>query len=192
MNDLGFMLLSGGLSSRMGKPKALLTIGSETLLERTARAGQIFSERLFSVNDPSIPTPHGYTRVPDVYAQCGPMGGLHACLSVCRSQALVVAPCDAPGYTQEAVRFLLEHYEEELDALILQDRTGRAHPLMGIYHKRCLPVFTKCLENGHLKLMHTLSQMNIRSVVPSESLSQTLFINLNTPQEYQAFLRSGK
>jgi len=192
MNEFGFMLLSGGLSSRMGSPKALLMIGGETLLERTARAGQDFAERLFSVNDPSIPTPPGYIRVPDLFTECGPMGGLHACLAACRAEALVVAPCDTPGYTKEAARFLQEHYDDALDALILQDETGRTHPLMGVYHKRCLPVFTQCLESGHYKLMRTLSQMHVRSICPPETLGQTLFVNLNTPEEYQLFLRSGK
>lgn len=192
MNDFGFTLLSGGLSSRMGSPKALLVIDNETLLDRIARVGQAFSERLFSVNDPSIPTPPGYIRVPDLFTECGPMGGLHACLTACRAKALVVAPCDAPGYTEETAAFLLEHYEEGLDALILQDKTGRTHPLIGVYHQRCLPVFTQCLENGHYKLMHTLSQMKIRILLPPDSLAETLFINLNTPEEYQQFLRSCK
>ena len=73
---LGFLLMSGGHSSRMGTPKALLDIGGETLLSRIARAGAAFPERILSVNDPSIPTPEGFARVEDVYTDCGPMGGL--------------------------------------------------------------------------------------------------------------------
>lgn len=192
MNNLGFVLLSGGLSSRMGSPKALLMIDGETLLDRTSRIGQVFSERLFSVNDPAIPTPLGYARVPDLFTGCGPMGGLHACLAACRSEALVVAPCDAPGYTREVVDFLIKHYTENLDALILQDETGRTHPLMGVYHKRCLPIFEQCLESGHFKLMRTLSQMHTRSILPPDTLGQMLFLNLNTPEDYQQFIHRNK
>ena len=93
---LGFLLMSGGHSSRMGTPKALLDIGGETLLSRIARAGAAFPERILSVNDPSIPTPEGFARVEDVYTDCGPMGGLHA--------ALKAASCDALGYGGLAAR----------------------------------------------------------------------------------------
>ena len=57
MAKIGFLLLSGGKSSRMGMPKALLEIGGRTLLETVALAGNGFEERILSANDPDIPTP---------------------------------------------------------------------------------------------------------------------------------------
>ena len=192
MRGLGFMLLCGGHSSRMGQPKALLDAGGETLLARAARAGLAFDERLFSANDPVFPTPEGYRRVADRYADCGPMGGLHACLSVCTSPALVVAPCDTPGYTPEVAAFLAEHFTGDCDALILKDSTGRAHPLLGVYGKNCLPVFEDCLREGRLALMKTLAGMNTLVLTASEALGASLFVNLNTPEDYRAFLSKDR
>ena len=192
MRNLGFMLLCGGHSSRMGQPKALLHIGGETLLARTARAGNAFDERLFSANDPIFPTPQGYRRVEDRYADCGPMGGLHACLSACASPALVVAPCDTPGYSAQVAAFLAERFTGDCDALILKDPTGRAHPLLGVYAKSCLPVFEDCLREGRLALMRTLSGMNTLVLDAPEALGRSLFINLNTPEDYEAFLAANR
>ena len=96
MAKIGFLLLSGGKSSRMGTPKALLEIEGKTLLESVAAAGEGFEERILSVNDPSIPTPEGFVRCADVYPDCGPMAGIHAALDMTGCDALVTAPCDAP------------------------------------------------------------------------------------------------
>ena len=86
--ELGFLLMSGGHSSRMGSAKALLMVDGMPLAERIARGGADFAERIFSVNDPAIPTPEGFSRVHDIYQDCGPMGGLHACLSAAKADAV--------------------------------------------------------------------------------------------------------
>lgn len=189
--NIGFLLMSGGLSSRMGQPKALLSIGGERLIDRIARAGEGFGERILSVNDPAIPTPEGFTRVADVYKECGPMGGLHAALSACQSDALVCAPCDAPLYTAEAAAFLAAQLEDGVDAVILTDDAGRAHPMMGAYAKTCLPHLTRHLEEGHFKLMRMLNELNVRFVPAPEAFSPSLFSNLNTPEDYERVRRDA-
>ena len=189
--NIGFLLMSGGLSSRMGQPKALLSIGGETLITRIARAGAGFEERILSVNDDAIPTPDGFARIGDSYKNCGPMGGLHAALSACKSDALVCAPCDAPHYTKEAATFLASQMEDGVDAVILTDDAGRAHPMMGAYAKTCLPHITRHLEEGRFKLMMLLSELNVRFVSAPPSLGQSLFQNLNTPEDYERVRREA-
>lgn len=43
---IGFLLLCGGKSSRMGTPKALLEVKGRTLLETVAEAGKNFDEKI--------------------------------------------------------------------------------------------------------------------------------------------------
>ena len=97
MTKLGFLLLSGGQSRRMGTHKALLEIGEGMLLDTIAKAGEGFDEQILSANDPAIPTPAGFVRCADVYPGCGPMAGIHAALAMTACDALVTAPCDAPN-----------------------------------------------------------------------------------------------
>lgn len=193
--EFGFLLMSGGQSSRMGRAKALLELGNTPLVLHIARAGAGFGERILSVNDPSIPTPEGFVRVSDVYTQCGPMGGLHASLSAARADALVTAPCDAPYYTAEASAYLAAQFEEGLDAVIPEDDTGRVHPMMGVYAKSCLPALTEHLESGRFKLMMMLSGLRVKRVRLPKALSQSIFSNLNTPEDYDMlkrdFLKQG-
>lgn len=185
--QIGFLLLCGGHSSRMGTPKALLQAGGTTLLDIVSTAGQSFNERIFSVNDPSIPTPEGYLRLADILPGQGPVSGLHAALATCRSDALVVAPCDAPSYSKALACYLASALPAGADALVLHDAAGRIHPLMGIYHKRCLPVFTSALQSGHSGVMHALENIPHIIAAPPAVIGDEVFRNINTPEEFSAW-----
>lgn len=191
MVKLGFLLLSGGQSKRMGTHKALLEIEGGRLLDVIASAGNGFAERILSANDPTIPTPEGFARCEDVYPGCGPMAGIHAALSMTACDALVSAPCDAPNYSEELAQYLAQQYDPAYDALILTDETGRAHPLMGVYGKSCLPVLDTHLREGRYKMMLMLEGMRLKKMTLPARLSQQVFDNLNTPQDVQAY-RDGR
>jgi len=183
MARIGFLLLSGGKSSRMGTPKALLEVNGSTLLEIVARAGEGFGERILSVNDPSIPTPAGFVRVEDVYPECGPMGGIHAALLGSGCDALVTAPCDTPYYSKALAEYLAQQYTPEIDALVTLDGAGRVHPLCGVYTKRCLPVLEAHLKTGRFKLMRMLETVRLKRLALPAGFSDRVFENLNTPED---------
>ena len=189
MAKLGFLLLSGGKSSRMGSHKALLEVDGHTLLDTVAKAGEGFDVRILSANDPAIPTPEGFVRCEDVYPGCGPMAGIHAALSMTDCDALVVAPCDAPHYSKELAQYLAQQYSADLDALVLTDRDGRAQPLSGVYGRSCLPVLEEHLRAGKLKIMWMLEEMKLRKIMLPEYLSSQVFENLNTPQDLDEYKR---
>ena len=180
---IGFLLLSGGKSTRMGRHKALVAWRGRTLLDWTASAGAALEEKLFSVNDEAIPTPAGFRRVADRVPGCGPLSGLHAGLTACLSDALAVLPCDAPYADAQSIDFLCENFTPGLDALVLRDAQGRVHPLLGIYHKNCLNVMEDCLNRGDYKLMLMLRRLNAAFVCPPAALGQRLFFNVNCPQD---------
>ena len=187
MAKIGFLLLSGGQSKRMGTHKALLEMEEGMMLDIIARAGEGFDERILSANDPQIPTPQGFVRCADVYPGCGPMAGIHAALCMTACDALVTAPCDAPDYSQELAQYLAEQYDPAYDALILRDETGRAHPLMGVYGRSCLPALEAHLKEGRFKMMLMLESMRLKTLTLPAQLSRHVFDNLNTPQDVQAY-----
>ena len=189
MMKLGFLLLSGGKSRRMGSHKALLELNGSTLLDTVAKAGEDFEVRILSANDPEIPTPEGFVRCEDIYPGCGPMAGIHAALSMTDCDALVVAPCDAPHYSKDLAQYLAQQYSEDLDALVLTDRDGRAQPLSGVYARSCMPVLEEHLKSGKLKIMWMLEEMKLRKIMLPEYLSAQVFENLNTPQDLDEYKR---
>lgn len=187
MTKMGFLLLSGGRSKRMGTPKALIEVNGRTLLDTVAQAGEGFAQRILSANDPAIPTPEGFVRCADEYPGCGPMAGIHAALRLTDCDALVTAPCDAPYYCAALAQYLCAQYEPGLDAVILVDHTGREQTLCGVYGKCCLPVLEKHLAEGHFKMSRMLEQMDAKKVSLPPALTEQVFENLNTPQELEDF-----
>lgn len=190
MAKIGFLLLSGGKSVRMGSPKALLEVNGCTLLDTVAQAGTGFDVRILSVNDDSIPTPDGFVRCADVYPGCGPMAGIHAALASTDCDAMVTAPCDAPYYCAELAEYLRDQFDPALDALVLVDREGRAQPLSGVYSRSCLPVLEEHLQTGKLKMMWMLESMKLKKIALPQSLGERVFMNLNTMEELRAFHQS--
>lgn len=87
------IVLAGGLSSRMGRDKARLVLGGQTLLQRAcdllAAAGAV-PVRV------SGPYPEHGGRV-DVVARCGPLGGLHTMLQDLEDGWAWVIAVDMPG-----------------------------------------------------------------------------------------------
>jgi len=191
MARIGFVLLCGGKSSRMKQCKALLDIGGRTMLSAVAAAGEGFAERIISVNDPQIPTPQGYMRCADIHPDNGPMSGLHAALTMTACDALVTAPCDAPFYSRELAAYLAEQYTEEMDALILTDSQGRAHPLMGVYSRRMAAAFEQSMLSGHCKLMRLLDGMHTVRISLPQHIDERVLSNVNTPQEYAQLRAAG-
>ena len=187
MAKIGFLLLCGGKSTRMGSPKALLEVNGKTLLDAIAGAGVDFEEKILSANDPSIPTPPGFVRCVDVYPGCGPMAGIHAALCMTDCDALVTAPCDAPHYSAALARYLMESYDCAWDAQVLVDGGEKAQPLCGIYSKSSLPVLEAHLRTGRLKMMRMLEEMKLNRLSLPEGMTDAVFENLNTPQELKSF-----
>lgn len=185
--NIGAVVLCGGKSSRMGSPKAFLAMDGETFLHRTLEQLQDFDEILLSINGSERNLPPQYQAVVDQYPACGPMGGLHAALSVCQSEALLAVACDMPYFSSELARLLREHLTPAVDAVIPVTPDGRYHPLCGIYRKTLGPVFQKYLQNGDYKLRSALGQIRVCYIPVTPSLAFCLR-NVNTPEEYQALL----
>lgn len=187
MARIGFLLLCGGQSKRMGSPKALLEVGGMRMLDRAARAGEGFAQRIFSANDDAVATPEGFVRCADVYPGCGPMAGIHAAFTTSDCDALVVAPCDAPYYDGRLAQFLAAQYDGLRDAWVLLDCEGRMQPLCGMYSRKCLPVLDEHLRAGKLRMKQMLEQMDICRLELPEEIGNRVFVNINTPQEFEAY-----
>lgn len=96
------LVLCGGQSSRMGRDKALLELGGQTLLERCKNLGAALGAEqiLISRNQPGF--------IADLVQDAGPMAGISAALPHCHSRWLLVLPVDMPLLTPVALTPLLQ------------------------------------------------------------------------------------
>lgn len=99
---LAGIVLAGGLSSRMGRDKALLPWQGRTLLEhmrgllRVAGAEQVWVSGRYPAFD----------GVPDRVTRCGPLGGLFSVAQQMPDGPAWVVPVDTPRLTPELLRQL--------------------------------------------------------------------------------------
>ena len=185
----GTVILAGGKSSRMGRDKGALDYGGQSFLEKIAGELSEFDEKLLSVADKSGARLAGFTQVADVYKDCGPMAGLCAALSVCRSDALLAVSCDLPLFTKELGDYLISTLPG-WDAVV--PMTGeRKHPLCAVYKKESTAVFARCLDAGDRRLQSALSELHTNYVPLTGAFADILLKNINTPEEYRS-LSDGK
>ena len=182
--NTGCLILAGGKSRRMGYRKSSLRLNGTTFLDKLAFELHDYPEILISVDDASRHPEIPYQMVSDSYPDCGPMSGLFSALSVCKSDTLLVLPCDVPLFT----RALAHHMEEAMesanaDALICVTEDEGLHPLCGIYRKSCIPVLERCLNDGKFRIMDALNSLATYYYHIGDESWQLQ--NINTPEEYQ-------
>ena len=114
MDKLGLIILAGGLSSRMGQPKALLPwVNGESLISHALRKGleADVDDIIISIGDDdqlghaiqthiidtlSNDEKNKVSIVRDSIERCGPLGGLYSALAVGMSPAYAVMAVDMP------------------------------------------------------------------------------------------------
>lgn len=180
-NEVTVQIMLGGLSTRMGQDKALVTLGGKTLLQRAVERWSNYGGGLqLSVGsaERTVLAPEGIPSVTDVYANRGPMGGLHAGLRACKTPFLLLCAVDCPFLEREQADCLLEEIgDADACAYALE---GRPQPLFALYRRSCEAVTETLLEGGDNRMIHLLERVNT-VYIPTEN--GAVFRNLNTPEE---------
>jgi molybdopterin-guanine dinucleotide biosynthesis protein A len=178
MTQVGGIVLCGGQSKRMGRPKAWLPFGPEVLLQRVVR---ILSEIVAPI-----------IVVADEERGRGPLQGLAAGLTALRGQvdAAYLSGCDAPFLQLNLVRRLIALLGTHA---ICVPRVGEYHhPLAAVYRIEVAEVVQRLLTANRLRPVFLFHEVPTRVVLAEElvDVDPTLqsFRNLNTPEDYQTAL----
>jgi molybdopterin-guanine dinucleotide biosynthesis protein A len=188
--DIDAFILAGGASRRMGTDKSQLLIDNQTFIERIAETLLKLTDSVTIVGPTAIPP---FQNVPDVYAQWGALGGLHAALTASRREWTIVVACDLPFVTSELFLYLadvrLDHH-----VVVPFQADGRPQPLAALYRKHpCLERATELIERGQRRPVDLLEAVNTRWVAFDEiknlDQAEKFFVNINTPEDYDEAIR---
>lgn len=186
---IGALVLAGGKSSRMGgRQKASLVYQNATFLERLASAFTGFPELLLSSNQPELGTGSGFQVIPDQVLGRGPLEGLACALAVCKSDALVIAPCDMPFITADFTVFLRDTFcrNWQYPALSITDYSGRLNPLCGVYKKSAAAAIQAALDHGECRVSKVFYELGGLAVpIVSIGFPEKIFTNINYPEDLQ-------
>ena len=184
-------VLIGGKSSRMGRPKHLITTPTgETWLERvvailhTRLAGVAIS----GVGD--IPENIGQpVRLADVPEGQGPLTGIASAMRWRPDVNWLVVACDMPGVTVEAIDWLLgTRIPGRWASVPRLPGKERGEPLFALYGPPCGPLFERMLAEGSYAIQGICRSSRVDLVEIPEDL-KFAWSNVNTPEELHVFNR---
>jgi molybdenum cofactor guanylyltransferase len=195
MNIAG-IVLCGGQSKRMGRPKEWLRFDGEFMLPRVVRLLKevVSSVVVVAAHEQDIPPlPADVRVVRDEARGRGPLQGLAAGLSSLANTAdcVYLTSCDVPFLRPAFVRRLMGLLGEHL---ICVPRVGEFHhPLAAVYRLDVLQAVNRLLAEDRLRPFFLFEQVPTRVVEAADLADvdptfQTLR-NLNTPEDYEAALR---
>jgi molybdopterin-guanine dinucleotide biosynthesis protein A len=184
--DLAAFILAGGKSTRMGADKAFITLDGRTLLARALELGRAVTSNVQIVGE--VAKFRAFAPViEDVFAGCGPLGGIHAALRVSRAQWNLVLAVDVPFMAPELLKFLIAEARPSEAIVTVPRVAGGFQPLCAVYRREFAVVAERALRAGRYKI-DALFGANQTQVITEEDLqargfSAEMFRNLNTPEE---------
>jgi molybdopterin-guanine dinucleotide biosynthesis protein A len=180
----------------MGRPKALLVLGQETMLGRVVRLlGEVVSPVVVvaAVGQELPALPPDVLIVRDKHDGRGPLEGLAAGLAALngRADAAYVSGCDAPFLRPAFVRRLIESTGNHLTCVPRVD--GHCHPLAGVYRLESQAAVAKLLQTGQFRASALTEIVPTRFVEAAELADVDPELeslrNLNTLDDYETALR---
>jgi molybdopterin-guanine dinucleotide biosynthesis protein A len=176
----------------MGTDKALLRLNNETLLERTLRTAANVTDAIFIVGSRERYARYGEV-VEDIFPDCGPLGGIHAALSITQSDMNLMLSVDMPGMESAFLAWLLQQARTGPELVVVPETRDGLQPLAAIYCRPLRAVVEQTLRSGQYKIGNLFPLVPTRYIAEAEiraaGFSPTVFGNVNTLAEYQDLLR---
>ncbi len=182
--EASLLVLAGGRSRRMGRPKPWIEVGNTVLLRYVVeRLAPAFSEVMVSFGEPEqmeqlVP----YRVVFDRKPNAGPLAGLEAGLLAARNEVMFAVACDMPYVTQQVAELAVAA-ARNCDAAIPR-HDGLFEPVCGAYRRTALPAIVGALDAGNLVAHDIVEHLDVTWL---EGLDVAQFESLNTPADLERF-----
>ncbi len=180
----------------MGRAKADLPFGRETMLQRVVRILAAVVDPVVVVaaaEQPLVELPASVEVVRDEALGRGPLQGLAAGLAALPSSctAAYVSSCDVPFLRPEFVRRVIDLLQTA-DAAV-PELDGCRHALAGIYRTGVAAIVQQLLDSDQLRFSRLVEIVPTRFISAAELTDvdpnlQSLW-NVNTPEDYAQALR---
>jgi molybdenum cofactor guanylyltransferase len=192
---VGGIILCGGRSSRMGRPKAWLPFGDQTMLQRVVDVLREVVDPIVVVAAPDQevpPVPEGVVIVRDAEEGLGPLAGLAAGLEALAdvADAAYASSCDVPLLSAAFVRAVIDRLDDAEIAIPREDAWH--HPLAAVYRTSLAQRCRELIAGGRRRPLHLVqaSRSNEFDVGELRTVDRELrsLRNANTPKEYELLL----
>ena len=195
------IVLAGGRSTRMGRPKAELEWHGSTLLHRVCGLiRRVVDGPVVVVRAPGQglpPLPPGVEVTQDAHGGRGPLQGLAAGLSAVDRRASVayVSSTDVPLLHPAFVNAVLAAGARDDVDVVLPVAQGFRHPLAATYRTSLLPAVEELIATERMRPAFLFERCRVHELSEEELLadrglaqgdpSLLSLLNVNDPQEYE-------
>jgi molybdopterin-guanine dinucleotide biosynthesis protein A len=188
-DQIAGFILAGGESARMGRDKALLELGGEALIVRTARLVESAAGSATVIGDSAAYRALGLRTIGDDWPGAGPLGGMATALRASSAGWSLVVACDLPYLTKLWLDYTIGRaFASRADAVVPMGALG-AEPLCAIYHERAEGAIRAALALGTRKVTEALKNLSVETIEPAEwkafDSEGLLFKNMNAPEDYE-------
>ncbi|MBC8590987.1 molybdenum cofactor guanylyltransferase [Wansuia hejianensis] len=184
------IILAGGKSSRMGFDKQFLKIEERRLIDSIInKLKQEFQEIIIVTNKPEHYIGLGHKITKDILKDKGPLGGIHAGLSISSSKYALVVACDMPNVNIEYIKHMKEHMGEQG----CYTKIGElVEPFCSFYSKDIIKDIERYLETGRRSTCRLVERLHMNYIEESKarefSPNWDMFLNLNTKEDLNNYL----
>ena len=186
MKVAGFVL-TGGLSTRMGRDKAMLAVNGQTLCEAIADVVSLVAEKVFLVGRPERYRNLRYECLADLHPGLGPLSGVETALAAGKAELNVVVGCDVVNLDAGWLQALIQEALPGRRCVAAEDCDRKVQPLCAVYRSECGPIVSKAIAEGRLRMMDLLRELEARPVKVD-----AVILNANTPEDYSGMVNARR
>ncbi len=183
------VILAGGKSSRMGENKALLKINNLSLIEKIYNIVAIFTNDIIISCNTEEYNFLKSRKVHDLHHNCGAISGILAGLQQIKYQKSLIISCDVPLVNEKLINYIISN-SKNYEATVVKHKNF-LEPLIGVYDKQIINIIENQISNKDYSINNLLKKLNINILTIDATIDfyeENLFLNINTPQDYQKLI----
>lgn len=186
LNDvpvLNGLILSGGMSVRMGSPKDRIHWHGKEQRYFLADLLAVFCKKVYiSCRQDQVGNiDPNYQTINDVFPNIGPAGGLLSAFRKKPNDAWLVVACDMPMLDGDSIQLLIQSRDSTKCATAyVNPNDNLPEPLITIWEPKSYPILNDSFTLGHTSLRKFLINNDIVMIKP---LKPEILFNVNTPME---------
>lgn len=175
------LVLTGGKSSRMGSPKALINYKGKAHAAYIADVLRPFCDEVFlSSKDNQWQGTELAAHASIADTKEGPIGGILSAMEKYPDVNWVVVACDLVHFNAKTVENLLAHSGDQLASCFKNREKGFPEPLCALYTPAMKEVFQKAYESDIKCPVKVLRELNLKLLEQTDGIN---LANINTPEE---------
>ncbi len=195
------IVLAGGMSSRMGRDKALIPIQGVPMLQLVCQVAESCADTVYVVTpwqeryEHLLPSKSQFIQEVPLSVESGkdalphgPLIGFAQGLMHVNTEWVLLLACDLPKLRVEVLQKWIARLDNVSDEAIaaLAYNNKRWEPLCGFYRRRCLPTLMEFIHQGGRSFQEWLKQHPVEVLPLSEP---DMLFNCNIPEDLLLSLR---